>query len=83
MSPDHEHGSAGEPDRPDRQAVRLRRLAWIAVTAVGLWFVADGLRGIWSGAGVLARVLIGVAAVAVVLVVVLGVVSVLRRDRED
>jgi hypothetical protein len=72
-----------EPDRPDPQAVRFRRVVWIGGTAVGLWFVADGLRGVWPGAGPLARVLIGVVAVAVVLAVVLGIVSVVRRRRGD
>jgi hypothetical protein len=73
----------GEPEPDDARAVRLRRLLWIAVTAVALWFIADGLRGMWSGADVLARVLIGVVAVVVVAFVVLGVAYVLRRDRED
>jgi hypothetical protein len=41
--------------------------------AVGLWFIVDGLRGIWPAAGVVARgllvaaVLLGVALVALVL----------------
>ena len=73
------------PEKPgpdDPRAVRLRRLAWVAVTVIGLWFVADGLSGLWSGAGTTARVLIIGAAVLVAAFVVLGVAHVMRRDRE-
>jgi hypothetical protein len=67
VSPQDESQSA------ESQATRLRWLARGAVVAVALWFIADGLRGMWSGAGVLAQVLIVVAAV---LVVAFGVVIV-------
>ena len=67
---------------PDAQATRLRWLARGAVLAVALWFIADGLRGLWSGAGVLAQVLIVVAAVLVLAFVVVGLVHVVRRGRE-
>jgi hypothetical protein len=74
----------GEPDpAPDAQATRLRWLARGAVVAVALWFIADGLRGMWSGAGVLAQVLIVVAAVLVVAFVVVGVLYLARRGRSD
>jgi anti-sigma-K factor RskA len=73
----------GEPEPDDARVVRIRRLVWAAGTLVGLWFVADGLSGLWSGAGVIARALIAVAAVVVVVLVVLGVAYVLRRERTD
>ena len=76
-SPEGEPGPA-----PDAQATRLRWLARGAVLAVALWFIADGLRGLWSGAGVLAQVLIVVAAVLVLAFVVVGLVHVVRRGRE-
>ena len=72
----------GKPEPDDPRAVRLRRLAWSVVTLVGLWFVADGLTGLWSDAGVVARALIVGAAVLVAAFVVLGVAYVLRRDRQ-
>ena len=71
------------PEQPEPLVGRGRRLIWAGGTVVALWFVADGLSGLWPGAGALARVLIAVAVVVVVLVVVLGVVFVVRRDRED
>jgi hypothetical protein len=73
----------GEPEPDDARVVRIRRLVWAGGTLVGLWFIADGLRGLWSGADLLARVLIAVLAVVVVAIVVLGAVHVLRRDRAD
>ena len=33
------------------------------VLAIGLWFIADGLSGMWPGAGTVARVMIVVAVV--------------------
>jgi hypothetical protein len=71
------------PEEPEPQAVRARRLIWAGGTAVALWFIADGLSGLWPGAGGLARVLIAVVAVVVVLGVVLGVATVVRRGRGD
>ncbi len=72
----------GEPDPPpDAQAVRLRWIARAGGTAIALWFIFDGLRGMWSGAGVLAQVLIVIAALAVVAFVVVGVLYLARRGR--
>jgi hypothetical protein len=71
------------PEPPEPQGARARRLIWAGGTVVALWFIADGLSGLWPGAGGLARVLIAVAVVVVVVGVVLGVVSVVRRDRQD
>ena len=75
--------SPEEPEQPDQQATGARRLIWAGGTVVALWFIVDGLSGLWPGAGALARLLIAVAVVVVVLAVVLGTVSVLRRDRAD
>jgi len=71
------------PEGPEPRAVRTRRLIWAGGTVVALWFIADGLSGLWPAAGALARLLIAAGVVVVVLAVVLGTVSVLRRDRED
>ena len=75
--------SPEQPEQRDPQATGARRLIWAGGTVVALWFIADGLSGLWPGAGALARVLIAVAAVVVLLVVVVGVVAVSRRGRED
>ncbi|TQN37582.1 hypothetical protein FHU33_4240 [Blastococcus colisei] len=77
MSADGERG----PDerRPDdERAIRFRWIARAVVAAIGAWFLADGLSGVWSDVGPLARVLI---ALAVVLALVLVVVGLLRLDR--
>ncbi len=71
-----------EPGTPDERAVRLRWIARGVVAAIGLWFLADGLRGIWSGAGTLAQVLIVVAVVLGVAFAVLGLLHLARRGRE-
>ena len=68
----------GEPGRDDERAVRLRWFGRAVVAAIGLWFLADGLRGVWADVGPLARVLI---VVAVVLGATLAVVGLLRLDR--
>ena len=70
------------PGPPDAQAVRLRWLARGAVLAIALWFIANGLRGMWSGAGTVAHVLIVVAAVLVVGFVAVGLVYLARRGRD-
>ena len=76
----------GEPDpvdpSSDPQADRLRWLARGVVLAIGLWFVADGLSGLWPAAGVAARVVIVVGAVLVVALLVLGLMHLARRGRE-
>ena len=76
----------GEPDRVDPpfdpQADRLRWLARGVVLAIGLWFVADGLSGIWSGGDTAARVMIVVAVVLGVAFAVVGALYLARRGRE-
>ena len=74
----------GEPDPAPRDA-RADRLRWLArgvVLAIGLWFVADGLSGMWPGAGTAARVMIVVAVVLGVTLAVLGILYLARRGRE-
>jgi hypothetical protein len=53
------------------------------VAAIGLWFIADGLSGTWSGAGVVARGLIVVGAVLVVAFVVVGLAYLARRGGRE
>ena len=71
-----------EPRPADPQAVRLRWLARAVVFAIGLWFIFDGLSGMWPGAGGVARVLIVVGAVLGVAFAVLGLMYLARRGRE-
>ena len=67
-----------EPAPDDTRAVRLRWIARGVVAAIGLWFLVDGLRGVWADADAVGQVLI-VGAVLVVLGVVALVL--LRLDR--
>lgn len=66
----------------DPRADRLRWLARGVVLAIGLWFVADGLSGIWPGAGTVARVMIVLGVVLGVAFAVLGLLHLARRGRE-
>ncbi|MGZ9101230.1 MAG: hypothetical protein ACXW3O_16135, partial [Brevundimonas sp.] len=70
------------PDPVDPQASRLRWLGRGVVLAIGLWFIADGLSGMWSGGDTAARVMIVVAVVLGVAFAVLGVRYLARRGRE-
>ena len=74
--------SAQEPGPADAQSGRLRWLGRGVVLAVGLWFIADGLSGMWPGAGTLARVMIVVAVVLGVAFAVVGLLYLARRGRE-
>ena len=71
-----------DPEPGDARADRLRWLARGVVLAVGLWFVADGLSGLWPGAGVVARVMIVVGVVLGLAFAVLGLLYLARRGRE-
>jgi hypothetical protein len=74
----------GEPDPATKaRAARFRWLARGVVGAIGLWFLADGLSGMWPGAGTAARALIVVAAVLGVVLAVVGVRHLARRGRGD
>jgi hypothetical protein len=79
--------SSPEDEQPapssDAQSVRLRRLGRAAAVAIGLWLIADGLRGMWSGAGTVAQVLIVVSGVLAVAFVVVGLLFLARRGRGD
>ncbi len=72
----------GEPGPDDQRAVRLRWIARGVVAAIGLWFLADGLRGLWSDVGPLAQVLIVAGVVVAVVLAVLGLLRLDRRGRE-
>ena len=77
-----EPGQVDPVDPPsDPRADRLRWLARAVVFAIGLWFVADGLSGIWPGAGTVARVVIVAGVVLGVAFVVLGLLYLVRRGR--
>ena len=71
----------GEPGPSDAQSGRLRWLARGVVLAIGLWFIADGLSGMWPGAGTVAKVIIVVAVVLGLAFAVVGVLYLARRGR--
>lgn len=73
----------GEPGPVDPRSDRLRWLARGVVLAIGLWFIADGLSGLWPGAGTVARVLIGVGVVLGLAFAVVGILHLARRGRGD
>jgi hypothetical protein len=72
----------GEPGPDDERAARLRWIARAVVAAIGLWFLADGLRGVWAGAGPLAQVLIVVGVLLGGVLAVLGLLQLRRRGRD-
>ena len=78
MEPDQ---GAGPERDPQAQAETRRWLLRLGVVAIGLWFVVDGLRGIWPGAGVAARILLIAAVLLGVALLVMGVRQLPRRDR--
>jgi hypothetical protein len=73
-----------EPGRADSraQADTRRWLVRLAVVAVGLWFIVDGLRGVWPAAGVVARGLLVAAVLLGVALLALGLFHLTRRDRD-
>lgn len=75
--------SPEEPERPDPQTTGAMRLIWAGGTVVALWFIADGVSGIWPGVGTVGRVLIAAGVVLVLLAVGFGVLTVVKRDRQD
>jgi hypothetical protein len=64
---------------PDESRSRLRLLGRLTVVALGLWFIADGLRGYWSPLGAVATVLVCVGVVLAVLFVVVATRYFARR----
>jgi hypothetical protein len=71
-----------KPGPGEPQSDRLRWLGRGVVVAIGLWFIADGLSGMWPGAGTVARVMIVVAVVLGVAFAVVGLRYLARRGRE-
>ena len=63
-----------QPAPDDARADRLRWIARGVAAAIGLWFLADGVSGVWGGAGLL------VLAVVVVALAV-GALYLTRRGR--
>ncbi len=64
-----------EPAPDDARADRLRWIARAVAAAIGLWFLADGVEGVWGGSG-----LVVLAVIAVVLLAV-GALYLARRQR--
>ena len=81
MNSDDETGPRNADDRSPAETRRW--LLRLAVVAIGLWFIVDGLRGIWPTAGVIARVLLVAAIVLGVALLVLSIVHLTRRGRSD
>ena len=72
-----DQGNREPDDRPGQ-------LSWVVgagVTAVALYFIADGLLGIWPAAGTTTRVVIVVAVVLGLVVAGLVVAYLARRGR--
>ncbi len=65
-----------EPAPHDARADRIRWIARGVAAAIGLWFLADGVQGVWGGAGL-------VVLAVVVVVVLLAVLSLWQRSRRS
>ena len=63
-----------EPAPDASRADRYRWIARAAAAAIGLWFLADGVRGVWGGTGLV------VLAVVVALLAVGALVLARRRS---
>jgi hypothetical protein len=72
-----EQGNPGPGERPGQ----TRWLIRAGVAAVAVYFIADGLLGIWPDAGTTTRVVIVVATVLVLAVAGAGALYLARRDR--
>jgi hypothetical protein len=62
-------------------APSLRWLGRLAVVALGLWFIVDGLRGTWAAADVVSSSLLVAAAVLGGAFSVVGVLHLARQGR--
>jgi hypothetical protein len=63
---------------PAPDASRADRFRWIAravAAAIGLWFLADGVQGVWGTTGLV------VLAVVVVALLAVGALFLARRER--
>ena len=65
-----------EPAPHDARADRLRWIARGVAAAIGLWFLADGVQGVWGGAG------LAVLAAVVVALLAVGLLVLKRGSRE-
>ena len=65
-----------EPAPHDVRADRLRWIARGVAAAIGLWFLADGVQGVWGGAG------LAVLAAVVVALLAVGLLVLKRGSRE-
>jgi hypothetical protein len=72
----------GDQGSGSDRATRLRWVARIGIAAVGLWFLVDGLRGLWPDAGTTTRVVIVAVTVVVVALAAVAAFRLARRDRE-
>ena len=63
-----------EPAPDASRADRFRWIARAAAAAIGLWFLADGVRGVWGGTG-----LVVLAVVVVVALLAVGALVLARR----
>ncbi|SNR41082.1 hypothetical protein [Blastococcus mobilis] len=79
MDSDERAGSRSADSKA--QADTRRWLARLVVVAIGLWFIVDGLRGAWPGAGVAARGALVAAVLLGVALLVLTLRHLLRRGR--
>jgi hypothetical protein len=70
-------------EEPDESQGRLRLLGRLVVVTLGLWFIADGLRGHWSPLGAVATVLVYVGVVLTVLFVVVATRYFARRRGQN
>lgn len=74
---------AREPARDDARADRLRWIARGVAAAIGLWFLVDGLRGVWSEADAVTQVLLVGAVLLGLGLLVLVLLRLTRRGRGD
>jgi TRAP-type C4-dicarboxylate transport system permease small subunit len=75
--------SSPDDSRPAESLAPL--LGWLgrlAVVALGLWFIADGLREKWAPADGIASVLVYAVVVLAAAFAVVGLVHLVRRARQ-
>ena len=70
----------GDPG-PGRRPGQIRGVIQAGVAVVAVYFIADGLIGIWPDATITTRVVIVVAVVLGLVVAAIGALVLVRRDR--
>ena len=70
----------GDPG-PGRRPGQIRGVIQAGVAVVAVYFIADGLIGIWPDATTTTRVVIVVAVVLGLVVAAVGALVLVRRDR--